>query len=122
VPVAVLTNGSADNAGRLLRASGLAGLADPELSVEAVRAWKPAPAPYRHAARELGVAPERLMLVAAHPWDCAGATAGRVAGRDPARGLGSAVLRRSSQRSGAFRGLVSMCWYGDSTGLATIVV
>ena len=37
--------------------------------------WKPAADPYQHAAGELGREPHRLALVAAHPWDCAGANA-----------------------------------------------
>lgn len=34
---------------------------------------KPAPRPYRYAAAELNVDVARTALVAAHPWDCAGA-------------------------------------------------
>jgi 2-haloacid dehalogenase len=43
------------------------------LSAELARAYKPAAAPYRLAARLLGVTPAELMLVAAHPWDLEGA-------------------------------------------------
>ena len=43
------------------------------LSAELFRAYKPAPEVYRGAAALLGVAPSELMLVAAHPWDLAGA-------------------------------------------------
>jgi hypothetical protein len=50
-----------------------------------VRRCKAAPGPYRYAA-ELGVKPASLILVAAHPWDCAGARA---------TGLRSAWVRRS---------------------------
>jgi 2-haloacid dehalogenase len=45
------------------------------LSAELARAYKPAPEPYRTAARLLGVQPDELMLVAAHPWDLEGARA-----------------------------------------------
>jgi 2-haloacid dehalogenase len=43
------------------------------LSAELARAYKPAPAVYETAARLLNVEPDELMLVAAHPWDLAGA-------------------------------------------------
>ena len=43
------------------------------LSAELVNAYKPAPEVYQTAARLLDVEPGELMLVAAHPWDLAGA-------------------------------------------------
>jgi 2-haloacid dehalogenase len=43
------------------------------LSAELAHVYKPAPEPYRCAARLLGVEPAELMLVAAHPWDLEGA-------------------------------------------------
>jgi 2-haloacid dehalogenase len=43
------------------------------LSAELANAYKPAPEVYRAAARLLGVDAAELMLVAAHPWDLAGA-------------------------------------------------
>jgi 2-haloacid dehalogenase len=48
---------------------------DAILSAELAGAFKPAPQTYRTAARLLGVAPQELMLVAAHPSDLAGARA-----------------------------------------------
>jgi 2-haloacid dehalogenase len=45
------------------------------LSSELAHAYKPAAEPYLVAARLLGVEPAELMLVAAHPWDLAGARA-----------------------------------------------
>jgi 2-haloacid dehalogenase len=45
------------------------------LSAELAHAYKPAPEVYRTAARLLDVQPAELMLVAAHPWDLAGARA-----------------------------------------------
>jgi 2-haloacid dehalogenase len=58
----------------------LAGLArhgdlrfDTLLSAELFETYKPAPEVYRGAAALLGVEPGELMLVAAHPWDLAGA-------------------------------------------------
>jgi 2-haloacid dehalogenase len=43
------------------------------LSAELAHAYKPAPEAYQTAAQLLGVEPEELMLVAAHPWDLEGA-------------------------------------------------
>jgi 2-haloacid dehalogenase len=56
-----------------LENAGLAGLFERQLSVESVRAFKPSPSVYRHACRELGVAPAECMMVAAHVWDTLGA-------------------------------------------------
>jgi 2-haloacid dehalogenase len=45
------------------------------LSAELAHIYKPDPDVYLTAARLLGVRPDELMLVAAHPWDLAGARA-----------------------------------------------
>lgn len=42
-------------------------------SVDSVRCYKPAPAPYLMVARELSVDVDSLLMVAAHSWDIAGA-------------------------------------------------
>lgn len=73
VPAVTLTNGGTELVQLLLDRAGLAGHVQRCLSVDAVRRWKPAPEPYQYAATELGIVPNRLALVAAHPWDCAGA-------------------------------------------------
>ena len=88
VPAVTLTNGSVEVVQALLKRAGLTGYLAANLSVDAVRRWKPAREPYRHAATELAVNPGSLVLVAAHPWDCAGATAA---------GLRAAWVNRSGQ-------------------------
>ena len=88
MPVVTLTNGSADTVGAMLANAGLSGYVRHNLSVDAVRRWKPAPEPYRYAAGQLGVDPHALVLVATHPWDCAGAHAA---------GLRSAWVQRSTR-------------------------
>src|SRR3954451_22396415 len=69
-PCAILTNSGGDTTRRLVASAGL----DVEtiLSVEEVRAYKPAPAPYLMARERLGA---DCVLVAAHAWDVAGARA-----------------------------------------------
>ncbi|MQA27530.1 MAG: haloacid dehalogenase type II [Micromonosporaceae bacterium] len=73
IPAITLTNGSVETTSALLERAGLAAHIAHVVSVDAVRRLKPAPEPYRHAAAVLGVPAGDLALVAAHPWDCAGA-------------------------------------------------
>jgi 2-haloacid dehalogenase len=73
LPVVALTNGTAETTSVLLERNGLDSLVGRVVSIDEVRAWKPAPAPYLHAANVLGVEPQRLALVAAHAWDVHGA-------------------------------------------------
>jgi 2-haloacid dehalogenase len=56
-----------------LEHAGLGHLFDRQLSVDASRAFKPAPAVYVHACEQLGVTPADCMMVAAHVWDTIGA-------------------------------------------------
>jgi 2-haloacid dehalogenase len=68
-----LSNG---NLGLLTRMAKRAGLPwDCVLSAEVFRAYKPDPATYRGVAKVFDLAPERVMLVAAHHDDLAGARA-----------------------------------------------
>jgi 2-haloacid dehalogenase len=53
--------------------AGLGHLFERQLSVDACRAFKPAPAPYLYTCEQLGVAPPDCMMVAAHVWDTIGA-------------------------------------------------
>jgi 2-haloacid dehalogenase len=56
-----------------LQNSGLGGFFEQQLSVDARRAFKPAPAVYRYVCETLRVAPADCMMVAAHVWDTLGA-------------------------------------------------
>jgi 2-haloacid dehalogenase len=80
LPLATLTNGSVDTVRAMLDNAGLTAFIGHNLSVDAVRRWKPAAEPYRYAADQLGVDPQTLVLVATHPWDCAGAQAAGLSG------------------------------------------
>ncbi len=70
--IGTLSNG---NVGLLTRMAKNVGLPwDVVLGAETARAYKPLPEAYRAAARLLNVAPDRVMLVAAHNGDLAAAT------------------------------------------------
>lgn len=56
-----------------LRHAGLAGYFEQQMSVDAVRRYKPHPDAYRWATAQAGVDPAAALLVAAHGWDVAGA-------------------------------------------------
>ncbi len=73
VRVAALTNGSAETTGKMFQNAGLEESIEKFISIEEVKQWKPAAAVYLHAAKELGVKPAELALVAAHDWDIDGA-------------------------------------------------
>jgi 2-haloacid dehalogenase len=77
-----LTNSPPNNCGRTpLDKAGLAHFFEKQFSVEAARAFKPAPIPYRMVAQELKVAPSACCMIAAHVWDTIGAqSAGLAAG------------------------------------------
>lgn len=75
VPAVTLTNGGREHTERLLESAGLRRRVQQVLTVDEVRAYKPHPAPYLHAALTLGLPPESLTLIAAHGWDVLGARA-----------------------------------------------
>ncbi len=56
-----------------LEHAGLSHLFERQFSVDACRAFKPAPAVYLHACEQLAVSPADCMMVAAHVWDTIGA-------------------------------------------------
>ena len=68
-----LSNGGTAVAEGLLRRAGLRDEFERVLSVEQAGVWKPAPGSYAYAARECGVEPAQMLLVAVHPWDVDGA-------------------------------------------------
>jgi 2-haloacid dehalogenase len=71
--LATLTNSTQEVAEAQIENAGLGDRFEQVLSADTAKRLKPAPAPYRMAARTLG-GPERGMrLVAAHAWDVAGA-------------------------------------------------
>lgn len=83
--LAALTNSAPTVARAQLQHAGLADLFGAILSVDEARRFKPAPAPYRMAARHLQVKVSELRMVAVHDWDIIGAMAAGCRGAFVAR-------------------------------------
>jgi 2-haloacid dehalogenase len=71
--LAALTNSTQQVAEAQLAHAGIRDFFEQVLSADSVRRLKPAPEPYRMAAEKLGVPIGQVRLIAAHPWDVAGA-------------------------------------------------
>ncbi len=71
--LATLTNSAQEVAEAQIENAGLADRFEQVLSADTAKRLKPAPAPYRMAARSLGIPDRELRLIAAHAWDVAGA-------------------------------------------------
>lgn len=71
--MAALTNSPYDVACDQLEHAGITPYLETVLSVDASRALKPSRIVYEDAARALNIEPHNLFMVAAHPWDIAGA-------------------------------------------------
>ncbi len=73
--LAVLSNGTAAMISNCLSNSGLDAFFGQRISVDEVRAFKPSPVVYQHAARQLSVPIGQLQLVSSNAFDCVGASA-----------------------------------------------
>jgi 2-haloacid dehalogenase len=71
--LATLTNSTQEVAEAQIQNAGLEDRFEKVLSADTAKRLKPAPAPYRMAARSLGIPDREVRLVAAHAWDVAGA-------------------------------------------------
>ena len=71
--LATLTNSTQEVAEAQIENAGLTDRFEQILSADTAKRLKPAPAPYRMAARALGIPEREVRLVAAHAWDVAGA-------------------------------------------------
>jgi 2-haloacid dehalogenase len=71
--LATLTNSTQEVAEAQIENAGLTGTFEQVLSADTAKRLKPAPAPYRMAARALEIPEHEMRLVAAHAWDVAGA-------------------------------------------------
>ena len=80
-----LTNSSESSAEVQLTSAGIRNYFQFVFSADSVKRLKPATEPYHMAARVLGVAPNSLLMVAAHSWDIAGAIRAGLSGAFVAR-------------------------------------
>jgi 2-haloacid dehalogenase len=71
---AILSNGSPAMLDGAVRSAGIGGFLDAVLSVEAVRAFKPARAVYEMVGGRFGTAPDEVLFVSSNGWDAAAAT------------------------------------------------
>jgi 2-haloacid dehalogenase len=71
--LATLTNSTQEVAEAQVEKAGLTDRFEQILSADTAKRLKPAPAPYRMAARTLEIPERKMRLVAAHAWDVAGA-------------------------------------------------
>jgi 2-haloacid dehalogenase len=71
----ILSNGSPRMLEAAVAASGIGGLLDAVLSVDAVRAYKPRPEVYALVTKQLSIAAERVAFVSSNRWDIMGASA-----------------------------------------------
>jgi 2-haloacid dehalogenase len=74
IRIACLTNAPADLTASFVDRCGLGPVVERVISVGEVYRWKPATVVYLYAAEVLDVPPALLALVAAHDWDCHGAS------------------------------------------------
>ncbi|HUZ66569.1 MAG TPA: haloacid dehalogenase type II [Beijerinckiaceae bacterium] len=70
---AILSNGSPEMLTSAVRSAGLEDLFDACLSVDALRAYKPAPSAYGLVAGRFGLAPKQVSFQSSNRWDVAGA-------------------------------------------------
>ncbi len=71
--LAILSNGNPRMLDIAVKSAGMAGLFDRVLSVDTVRAYKPAAAAYRLGTAAFGAAPREILFVSSNGWDAAGA-------------------------------------------------
>lgn len=73
IPLAVLSNGTAEGIDALVAHNGLDGVFDHLLVADSVKRFKPAREVYGLATQAFSAPAERVMLVTGHEWDVAGA-------------------------------------------------
>ncbi len=73
VRLAILSNGSPSMLAAAVDASGIGGLLDAVISVDAVRLYKPRPEVYALVTSRFGIAAESVVFVSSNRWDVMGA-------------------------------------------------
>jgi 2-haloacid dehalogenase len=74
IPLAVLSNGTAEGVDALIEHNGLQGVFAHALVADSVKRFKPAREVYALAVDAFGVPADRVVLVSGHEWDVAGAS------------------------------------------------
>ncbi|SAK53696.1 haloacid dehalogenase type II [Caballeronia ptereochthonis] len=74
IPLAILSNGNPPMLDVAVKSAGMSGLFEHVLSVDAVRAYKPAAAAYALGARAFGAAARDIIFVSSNGWNVVGAT------------------------------------------------
>ncbi|MEI6801986.1 MAG: haloacid dehalogenase type II [Burkholderiales bacterium] len=74
IPTGILSNGDHAMLTLALKSSGLHGLLDHIISVDAVRKYKTAPEAYALGEQTLGIAAAKVLFVSSNAWDALGAT------------------------------------------------
>ena len=73
IGLAILSNGNPQMLDIAVKSAGMSGLFDHVLSVDAVRAFKPAPATYALGTAAFGAAAREIVFVSSNGWDASGA-------------------------------------------------
>jgi 2-haloacid dehalogenase len=73
--LAILSNGSSDMLGALVRNSGVDRVLDATISIDSQKIFKPAPEAYSLIESTLGIGPHEVLFVSSNPWDACGAKA-----------------------------------------------
>ena len=73
--LAILSNGSPDMLGALVRNTGLDRVLNATISVDANKVFKPSPLAYRLIETTLAIPPASVLFVSSNPWDACGAKA-----------------------------------------------
>lgn len=73
IPMIALTNGKPDVAVAQLKYAGIDRFFDEIISVERIGKYKPHPDTYNYVLQKKTVAPDKVMMIASHGWDIAGA-------------------------------------------------
>jgi 2-haloacid dehalogenase len=73
--LAILSNGSPEMLTALVRNSGIDGLLDATISVDAKKIFKPSPEAYALIEEALHVPPAEVLFISSNPWDACGAKA-----------------------------------------------
>ncbi|WP_417897730.1 haloacid dehalogenase type II [Bacillus haimaensis] len=71
--IAIFSNGTPDMLDSLITNAGLTPHFDRIISVDEIKQYKPTPASYRYALKQLGVAREEVLFISSNGWDISGA-------------------------------------------------